>query len=122
MRFYQAITLILSTKHRRFISRRTIEAGQGLETEDARTNSVGLLSSSKNTMLTCFRSYCVRAFLFVCGFYWVQTKGRPVHNVPVVIANHPSMFEPFWFAYEYLPIAVSKADNGKIPIVGTVLR
>eukprot|EP01102_Stenamoeba_stenopodia_P004457 TRINITY_DN1475_c0_g4_i1.p1 TRINITY_DN1475_c0_g4~~TRINITY_DN1475_c0_g4_i1.p1 ORF type:complete len:430 (+),score=60.53 TRINITY_DN1475_c0_g4_i1:83-1291(+) len=66
--------------------------------------------------------YCLRAFLFVCGFYWVHTKGKPIRNVPVVVANHPSIFEPFWFGYEYLPVAVSKADNGKIPIAGTVMR
>lgn len=65
--------------------------------------------------------FLARAMLFFCGFHWIRVEGKPKRGVPIVVANHPSIFEPFWLAYAYLPIAVSKEENERLPFLGTIM-
>eukprot|EP01094_Clydonella_sp_ATCC50884_P015226 TRINITY_DN25811_c0_g1_i1.p1 TRINITY_DN25811_c0_g1~~TRINITY_DN25811_c0_g1_i1.p1 ORF type:complete len:508 (+),score=126.07 TRINITY_DN25811_c0_g1_i1:156-1679(+) len=68
--------------------------------------------------------WIVRGVLAVCGFYWVNVKGKPApaSEAPLVCPNHVSYFDALFFSYHLGgPVGVAKSGVGKMPIVGPLL-
>lgn len=68
--------------------------------------------------------YLARAILFVCGYYWIPTKGEKAEakDAPIVVANHVSFLDPFYMVAAYLPSPVGAAEHLKMPLVGAIVK
>eukprot|EP00771_Trimastix_marina_P002324 gnl/Trimastix_PCT/3450.p1 GENE.gnl/Trimastix_PCT/3450~~gnl/Trimastix_PCT/3450.p1 ORF type:complete len:483 (+),score=97.56 gnl/Trimastix_PCT/3450:121-1569(+) len=63
-----------------------------------------------------------RALLFLFGFYWVQTHGKPQRDCRLVVANHAGVPEVMWMLATYSPSFVIADFLGRIPILGRFAR
>lgn len=68
--------------------------------------------------------FCVRAVLFVFGYYWIPVKGTcaPRDVAPIIISNHVSFLEPLFVFYAHVPVLVSAKENAQLPFVGVFLH
>eukprot|EP01087_Luapelamoeba_hula_P021299 TRINITY_DN7418_c0_g1_i1.p1 TRINITY_DN7418_c0_g1~~TRINITY_DN7418_c0_g1_i1.p1 ORF type:complete len:509 (-),score=81.79 TRINITY_DN7418_c0_g1_i1:15-1541(-) len=56
-----------------------------------------------------------RLVLYCFGFHYVKTIGKPSPVAPIVVSNHPSMFEPLWLYYVFHASMVGKAELAALP-------
>lgn len=66
----------------------------------------------------------VRALLFVMGFFYIPTTGRPASNeeAPVIVSNHITFLEPVFFISVFAPSPVGEQSNLNAPVIGPILR
>ena len=70
----------------------------------------------------CLMSCCSRMILWALGYWWISVKGAYDPTAPVIVSNHVSFVDPFYFAWTMLPMAVAKAEAFKAPFLGTIAR
>lgn len=63
-----------------------------------------------------------RMVLWALGYWWITVNGKHDPKARLVVANHCSFADAFYFAYAMLPMAVAKAELLHIPLVGTIAR
>lgn len=66
-----------------------------------------------------------RSLAFCCGFHSIKKFGKRCsreESTIFVAAPHTSYFDAFLFFILGLPTAISRAENGRIPIMGRVVR
>lgn len=65
-----------------------------------------------------------RGLLFFLGFHRIHVQGKPapVSEAPIVVANHLAPWEAFALMHFAGTTFISRAENFKIPVFGTVLR
>lgn len=72
--------------------------------------------------------YLIRLIMFVAGFYWVEfedrrsTLAKRQSQPPVFVANHISIWDPFYLYYWYGVSITTKAEFFDVPVMGTMLR
>ena len=68
--------------------------------------------------------YLSRGVLFCLGFYWIRVTGRPASSsvAPILVGNHVAPWEGFALLYFSGSTFVSRAENARIPIFGSVIR
>lgn len=72
--------------------------------------------------------YLIRLIMFVGGFYWVDFEDRRSElakrqsQPPVFVANHISIWDPFYLYYLYGVSISTKAEFFNVPIMGTMLK
>jgi hypothetical protein len=66
--------------------------------------------------------FCSRMILFALGYWWIWEDGVYDPNCPVIVSNHVSFADPFYFAWAMLPMAVAKAEVLKAPFLGTIAK
>ena len=68
----------------------------------------------------------VRGMLFVTGFYWFETKGKPAEpsEASILVCNHTSRLDPMVMlvALKQAPSMVSKASVQQVPLVGEIAK
>jgi 1-acyl-sn-glycerol-3-phosphate acyltransferase len=61
-----------------------------------------------------------RLILFFCfGYYYIKTKGTPDPNVRVIIGNHTSMVDQFFFSVYFGCLFVAKAEVKNMALLGS---
>lgn len=65
-----------------------------------------------------------RGLLFFLGFHYIRVRGKPakLSEAPILVSNHLAPWEGFALMYFAKATFVSRAENLKIPVFGTVLR
>ena len=66
--------------------------------------------------------FAARLILLILGFYWVKTKGKLAsrEEAPLLICNHITLVDAFYFGYECMPMFVAKAEVKRMPLLGTI--
>ncbi len=61
---------------------------------------------------------CGRGIMLALGFLHIKVKGRKASpdEAPIVVSNHISFVETIYLPARFLSMAVSAAENGKIPV------
>ena len=70
--------------------------------------------------LCCGASPLGFRFMIIFGFYRVKQKGRrcKASEAAVIVPNHVSFIEPLYLGGVHMLSAVSRAENGKMPLIG----
>lgn len=65
-----------------------------------------------------------RGLLASMGYYWISVQGSPADtaDAPIMVANHISFVDGIIMPASNLAMAVSRAENGKVPFFGVVMR
>ena len=63
-----------------------------------------------------------RLILLSLGYWWIIVNGRSDPRARIVVANHPSYVEAFYFAYALLPMPVAKEELVHVPFLGTIAK
>ncbi|KAJ4462789.1 putative lysophospholipid acyltransferase LPEAT1 [Paratrimastix pyriformis] len=58
-----------------------------------------------------------RSILYIYGFLWVKTKGKPDKNVKVLVANHTSMMDCLYLLFVWSPAFVIADFISRAPVV-----
>lgn len=68
--------------------------------------------------------FFIRGVLFFMGYQWVSWTGRPVSKseAPMIVPNHVSWVETFYLTGLLWCSGMSKIENVRQPVVGSVLR
>lgn len=71
-------------------------------------------------------AYLTRATMFLFGFYWIETVGKPCSTEEariVVCAPHSTVFDTLYLVYAYnFPTSISKAENKDLPLAGVAFK
>eukprot|EP01090_Pellita_catalonica_P007191 TRINITY_DN17800_c0_g1_i1.p1 TRINITY_DN17800_c0_g1~~TRINITY_DN17800_c0_g1_i1.p1 ORF type:complete len:566 (+),score=64.74 TRINITY_DN17800_c0_g1_i1:91-1698(+) len=80
------------------------------------------LSRKRRAILSIVK-ILARIVLFVFGVYWIDVKGRKasMRDAPIIVCNHVSFFDFFFFAAEELPRFLSRKENLQVPIIGACM-
>lgn len=68
--------------------------------------------------------WLIRVNLFALGIHLVEEVGRPAsrQEAPILVANHQGFLDVFYLQYKITGIGLSAAENGKQPLMGTIMR
>lgn len=66
----------------------------------------------------------LRLQLFLLGFQWIECEGEPAPRsvAPVMICNHTTFADPMVMMLRHGATAVSRKENGDIPVIGSILK
>eukprot|EP00128_Syssomonas_multiformis_P017005 Colp12_sorted_trinity150504_noHs@3629 len=79
------------------------------------------LSKWRRRVINCTKPL-FRVICFFMGYYWIKVKGKPDRKAPVWVANHVGFMDLCIVGCFHIPMAVSKAENAKLPFIGTMLK
>ena len=63
-----------------------------------------------------------RIILWSLGYWWITVDGEFNDKARVVVSNHCSFIDPFYFTYALLPMAVAKAELFRVPMLGSIAK
>ena len=84
------------------------------------------LPTWRRTLLYYTLRPCIRVVLFSLGFIYIEEDGLENINNPcrggIVISNHVSFIEPFYYMYKFMAAPIAAGEHLKIPLLGTVVK
>jgi lysophosphatidylcholine acyltransferase/lyso-PAF acetyltransferase len=63
-----------------------------------------------------------RLILWSLGYWWISVDGEFDSRARVIVSNHCSFIDPFFFTYALLPMAVAKAELFGVPMLGSIAK
>jgi lysophosphatidylcholine acyltransferase/lyso-PAF acetyltransferase len=63
-----------------------------------------------------------RMILWSLGYWWISVDGEFDERAKVIVSNHCSFVDPFFFTYALLPMAVAKAELFNVPMLGSIAK
>lgn len=66
----------------------------------------------------------VRLNLFALGFHYIEIRGKPARRTeaPILVCNHQSFLDIWFWLWQLLPVGVSAAENMRFPIMGEIMQ
>lgn len=97
----------------------------------SRLSTVGLSEEDKTKPLSSKRlkiqygvRFFARATLFVCGFHWIPTKGKPApkDQAPIMVPNHMTFFEVLYLFAATGGTFMGKDEVETWPVIGAGIK